>query len=157
MSHAPFGDDVIGKFPYVFAGSFQNRHFHAAFVVQVNVKRGLRQIMMIVEIASESLWKLALVMVVDVNQSGKTRSPPCRLHCVLLEARPRQVAYRLRSIGVTARRHVTLQLSGKIIVDGYCDTLHCCSLRGGEYDDLLTSSYQPINLSKTGRRKRPSQ
>ena len=53
MSHAPFGHDVIGKFLYVFAGPFQNRHLHAAFVVQVNVKRGLRQIMMIVEIASE--------------------------------------------------------------------------------------------------------
>jgi hypothetical protein len=86
MSHAPFGDDVIGEFPYVFAGPFQNRHLHAAFVVQVNVKRGLRQIMMIMEIASESLWKFALVMVVDVNESGKTLSSPCRLHCMLLQA-----------------------------------------------------------------------
>lgn len=86
MSHAPFGDDVIGKFLYVFAGPFQNRHLHAAFVVQVNVKRRLRQIMMIVEIASKSLWKFALVMVVDINESGKTLSPPCRLHGKLLEA-----------------------------------------------------------------------
>ena len=86
VSHPSFGDDVVGELLHVFTGSLQDRHLHAAFVVQVNVKRGLRQIMMIVEIASESLWKFALVMVVNVNESGKTLSSPCCLHCMLLQA-----------------------------------------------------------------------
>jgi hypothetical protein len=40
MSQALSGDDVIGK---VFV-RFQNRRLHAAFVVQVNVNRSLREV-----------------------------------------------------------------------------------------------------------------
>jgi hypothetical protein len=51
MSHPSFGDDVIGKLPHVFAGSLQDCYLHATFAVQVDVKRGLRQIMMIVKVS----------------------------------------------------------------------------------------------------------
>ena len=51
VPHAAFGNDVIGKLPHVFTGSFKDRHLHAALVVQVDVKRRLREIMMIVETA----------------------------------------------------------------------------------------------------------
>jgi hypothetical protein len=33
MSHAPFGDDVIGELLHIITGSLQDRHLHAAFVV----------------------------------------------------------------------------------------------------------------------------
>ncbi len=49
VPHAAFGDDVIGKLPHVFTWSFKDRHLHAALVVQVDMKRGLREIMMIME------------------------------------------------------------------------------------------------------------
>ena len=67
VSHPSFGDDVIGEFLHVFTGSFQDRHLHAAFVVQVDVQRRLCEIMMIMKIACEALRQFALVMVVDVN------------------------------------------------------------------------------------------
>ena len=51
VSHPAFGDDVIGEFLHVFTGSLQDRHLHAALMVQVDVKRGLGEIMMIVEVA----------------------------------------------------------------------------------------------------------
>jgi hypothetical protein len=67
-----FGDDMIGEFLHVFTRSLQDRHLHAGFVVQVDVKRCLCEIMMIMEIACEALRQFALVMVVDVNKSGET-------------------------------------------------------------------------------------
>ena len=50
VAHPSFGDDVIGQLLHVFTGSLQDRDLHAAFVVEVDVKRGLREIMMIVEV-----------------------------------------------------------------------------------------------------------
>jgi hypothetical protein len=55
MSHAAFGDDVIGESLHVFTGAPQDRHLHAAFVVQMDVQRSPGEIMMIVKIACEAL------------------------------------------------------------------------------------------------------
>ena len=86
MSDPSFGNDVIGESLHVLAGSLQDCYLHAAFVVQVDVKRGLREIMMIVELARQPLRQFALVMVVDVNEGGDTRSSPRCLHCMLLQS-----------------------------------------------------------------------
>jgi hypothetical protein len=67
MSHPSFRDDVVGKLLHVFTGAFEDRHLHAAFVVQVDVQRGPSEIMMIMKIACEALRQFTLVMVVDVN------------------------------------------------------------------------------------------
>jgi hypothetical protein len=67
VSHPSFGDDVVGEFLYVFTGSLQHSHFHAALAVQVDVQRSPREIMMIMKIACETLWQFTLVMVIDVN------------------------------------------------------------------------------------------
>ena len=81
-----FGDDMIGKLLHLFAGSLQHRHLHAAFVVQVHMQRGLREIMMIVEVTREPFRQFALVMVIDVNQGCETLLPPRGLHRMLLQA-----------------------------------------------------------------------
>ena len=86
VSHSSFGDDVVGEILHVFTGSLQDRYLHAAFVVQVDMQRGPCQVVMIMKIACEALRQFALVMVVDVNESGKTLLSPRRLHCMLLQA-----------------------------------------------------------------------
>ena len=48
VSYPSFGDDVIAQRLDVFTWSLQNRHLHAALVVQVDVKRRLREIVVIV-------------------------------------------------------------------------------------------------------------
>ena len=67
VSHPSFGDDVVGELLHVFAGSLQDRHLHAALVVQVDVQRRPREIMMIMKIAREAFRQFTLAMVVDVN------------------------------------------------------------------------------------------
>ena len=67
MSHPSFGYDVVGEFLYIFTRSLQHSHLHAAFVVQVDVQRGPREIMMIMKIACEPLRQFTVVMVIDVN------------------------------------------------------------------------------------------
>ena len=70
MAYAAFGDDVIGEFPHVATASLQHRHFHAPLVIQMNVQRRLREIVMIVEIARQPFRQFALMMIVDINKSG---------------------------------------------------------------------------------------
>ena len=79
MAHAAFGDDAIGEFPPVAAASLQDRHFHATLVIQMNVQRRLREIMMIVEVARQPFWQFALMVVVDINQSGDALLQPTGL------------------------------------------------------------------------------
>lgn len=86
VSHASFGDDVVGEFLHFSAGALQDGHLHATFVVEVNMQCRLREIMMIMKIAREPLRQLALVMIVDVNQSSETILSSCRPHGMLLQA-----------------------------------------------------------------------
>ena len=70
VAHTAFGNNVIGEFPHIAAASLQDRHFHAPLVIQMNVQRRLREIMMIVEVARQPFWQFALVVVVDINEGG---------------------------------------------------------------------------------------
>src|SRR5438132_7984962 len=85
MAHPSFGDDVIGELLHIFTGSLQDGDLHAALVVEVDVKRCLRKIMMIVETARQPFWQFALMVVVHINEGGDTPLSPRRLHCMLLQ------------------------------------------------------------------------
>ena len=72
MADAAFGNDMVCKLLHVASASFQDRDFHAALVIQMNVQRRLRKIMMIVEIARQPLRQFALMVVVDIDEGGDT-------------------------------------------------------------------------------------
>jgi hypothetical protein len=74
VSHAAFGNDVVGERPHVIAASLQDRHLHALFVIQMNMERRLREIMMIVEVARQPFRQFALMVVVDIDQGGDALS-----------------------------------------------------------------------------------
>ena len=124
MPHSAFGDDVIGKLLHFFPRSFQDCYLHAAFMVQVNMKRRLGEVVMIVKVSGEPLRQFALVMVVDVDQCGETRFSAGRLHRMLVQAGSSQIADCLGAIGIAVSSHVALQLRAEIIVYGDCDALH---------------------------------
>ena len=108
VAHAAFGDDMVGELLHFSAGPLQDRHLHATFVVEMNMQRRLREVVVIVKIAREPLRQFALVMVVDVDQSREAVLSSGRPHRVLLQAGSREIADRFRAIGVTARRMVDI-------------------------------------------------
>ena len=124
MTHAAFGHDVVGKFLHVNTASFEDRHLHAALLVQMNVQRRLREVMVIVKVAGQPFRQLALLVIVNIDERGKARVRPGDLRRALLQAGSHQIAYGFRAIGIAVRRHVTLQLRRQIVVDCYGDTLH---------------------------------
>ena len=50
VAHAALGDDVIGEMLDLAAGALQRRHLHAAVVVEMDVQRRQRQIVVAVKI-----------------------------------------------------------------------------------------------------------
>src|SRR6266436_5679063 len=55
VAYAAFGDDVIGEMLNVAGGSLQRCHLHAAVVVEMNVQRRQRQIVVAMEVLHQAL------------------------------------------------------------------------------------------------------
>ncbi len=86
VSHTAFADHVVGELLHFAARSLQHGHLHATFMVEMNVQRRLREVMVIVKIARKPFRQFALVMVVDINQSGKAILSAGRAHGMVLQA-----------------------------------------------------------------------
>ena len=61
-----FGNDVIGKVLQIFGGSLQRRHHHAVVVVEMDMQRRQREIVMAVEILNKAPREIARSMVVVI-------------------------------------------------------------------------------------------
>ena len=59
---------MIGKVPDLAAGAFQGRDLHAGIVVEMDVQRRQRQIVVAVKILHQAFRQIARGMVVDVDQ-----------------------------------------------------------------------------------------
>ena len=70
VAHATLGDDVVGEMPDVAAGALQRRHLHAAVVVEMDMQRRQRQIVVAVEILHQPLGEFARGVIVDIDQGG---------------------------------------------------------------------------------------
>ena len=55
VTDAAFGDDAVGEPSHISCTALQHRHFHAVFMIEVNVKRRLCQIMTVVRRLHEPL------------------------------------------------------------------------------------------------------
>ena len=78
---AALGDDVIGEMLYLGTGAAQRGHLHAVIIVEVNMKRGERQIVMAMIIFDQPPRQVARSMIVNVDQrrdAGQAMLHPTR-------------------------------------------------------------------------------
>ncbi len=54
VAHAPLGDDVVSEFLHVRAGSLEHGDLHAVLMVEMHVQGRLREIVPVMEVASET-------------------------------------------------------------------------------------------------------
>ncbi len=146
MAHAALSNDVVGKMLHVGAAALEHRHLHTALVVQMNVQCCLREVMVVVEVASKPFRQFALLVVVNIDERGKTLLRVSELCRYVLQAGPCQIAYCFGAISVAPHRHEALKVRREIVIDSYCNALHGRLSHWGLYADLLTSSYSPIDL-----------
>jgi hypothetical protein len=125
VAYAAFGDDVIGEMLDVAGGSFQRRHLHAAVVVEMNVQRRQRQIVVAMEVLHQALGQIARGVVVDIHQR---RHALPRRHGVLrslLQARAGQIANDFGPVLVAAILRGGVDFREQVVLDGDGDPLHC--------------------------------
>ena len=70
VAHAAFGGDVPSKTLNVARRTPQHRHFHAAVVIEMDMHRRNRQVVVVVKRASQALCQFALPMTIDVDERG---------------------------------------------------------------------------------------
>ena len=86
VAHAALGDHLVGERLHLGAAALQHRHLETAFLVEMHVQRGLRQIVVVVEFLGETLGQFAGVMVVHIDQRGDAVARARHLDGSLLEA-----------------------------------------------------------------------
>jgi len=126
VAHAAFGNDVVGEFLHVGPASFEHRHLHTAFLIQMNVQRCLRKGMMIVEVARKPFRQFALLVVVNIDEGGKTLLRARDLRRAVLQGGPGQIAYGFGTIGVASHRHKAFKVDREVVVDRDGNALHRC-------------------------------
>src|ERR1039458_4340790 len=102
--------------------------------------------MVIVEVSRKPFRQFTLLVVVNIDERGKTLLRPGDLRRALLQAGSGQIADCFGAISVAPRRHEAFEVIRQIVVDRYGNALHACVSHWARYADLLTSSYQPIDL-----------
>ncbi len=124
MPHAPLGDDMFGEMTNFARSPTQQRDFHAAGVVEMNLQGGDRKIMMIVMRVGETLGELPNGVVIDIDQRGDAIAGAARLNSGLLHAGAGEVANGLRPILIAAPGHEAVQFRDKLVVESDGDPLH---------------------------------
>ena len=66
VTDTALGDDMIRKFLHVRSAAFEYRDFHAGFVIEVHVKGRLREIMVLVVVASQTLGQFARLVIIEI-------------------------------------------------------------------------------------------
>ncbi len=105
-------------------GTFEYQCLQAVFVIQVGVKCRHREVVVGVLHPHQSLGQLALMMIEDIRQCGDAMDGPGCLQGRPLQFGPKQVADSLRTIGIAARVEPTVEVSGKLLVEGDRESLH---------------------------------
>jgi hypothetical protein len=139
VTDAAFSNDIVGELPHVWGATLQHCNFHAMFMIEVNVKRCLRQIMSVVGRLYEPLGQIAGRMVINEDERADALATlPCVL-CRLLNSRSGKVSDRLRSILVSPPFDDTVKVRHQVVVESDSNALHDespdCS--GGPRDERL--------------------
>ena len=95
VAHATLGDHVLGHVLHFASVPLQHGHFHAVAVVEVDMHRGKRQIVVIMERVGETLGKLTGRMIVDIYERGDAFAVTRCVNYQFLRAGAHKVADRL--------------------------------------------------------------
>src|SRR5580692_10387790 len=101
VAHAALGNDVVGEMLYLGSGPSQGRDFHAVVVVEVDMKRRHREIMMAMIVLHQASRQISRGVVVDIDQRGHAASRFPHFLRRLLHPGAGEIPDRLRAVLVT--------------------------------------------------------
>lgn len=123
VTHAAPGDELVGKLPHAPQRSAKNACFKTVIVVEVDVKRCHRKIVMVVLRIGELPGKVALVVIVDVGQDADAATVGILFCALSRQESTQQVAYGLGAAAVAQPLPVALECFGQLPIQGYGESL----------------------------------
>src|SRR5262245_5495497 len=124
VAHAALGDHVLGEVLHRAGLALEHGHLHAAVVVEVDVERGQRQLVVIVERLGQPFGQLAGGVIVDVDDGGHAVALGVEGLRRLADAGAGEVADGLGAVLVAAGRDDAIELGHELVVDGDGHALH---------------------------------
>jgi len=124
VANAALGDDMIGERLHLAAPSFEHRDLKTGIVVDVNVQRRLREVMMFVIVVGQPLRQFTGGMVVDVAQRRDAVSVARGSASGMLQPAAQEIAKRLGAAGLAVLRDEVVYLAEEVVIDGDGQALH---------------------------------
>ena len=124
VTHAALGNNAVGELPHISSAALEHRHLHAVVMIEVNVKRCLRQIMTVVGRLYEPLGQVAGRMVVYEDERADGLATRSRILCCLLNSGAGKVPDRFRSILVSAPFDDAVKVRHQVVVQSDSNALH---------------------------------
>lgn len=153
VPNAAFGDDMVSEMLNVMGWSLQCGDLHAGVVVEVDVQRRQRQIMMAMKALGQPLRQVARSVIVDIDQGCDAILAPFVVALRLLNPGAHKITDRLGTVLITVGGDHPIHLIEQVIVESDRDALHFF-LR--QYDDFRFLSYRDlVQRTERGRRKQP--
>lgn len=153
VPNAAFGDDMVSEMLNVMGWSLQCGDLHAGVVVEVDVQRRQRQIMMAMKALGQPLRQVARSVIVDIDQGCDAILAPFVVALRLLNPGAHKITDRLGTVLITVGGDHPIHLIEQVIVESDRDALHFF-LR--QYDDFRFLSYHDlVQRTERGRRKQP--
>jgi hypothetical protein len=124
VADTTLSDDVLCAMLNVGSATFKNNHFHATFVIKMDVQRRMRQIMMLVKCPHEPPREVTRRVIVNVDKRSDTIPAfPGILFCLLYSG-PRQVSYCFREVLIATQIDNSVEIDHRIVVESDGDSLH---------------------------------
>ena len=124
VAHAALGDHVLGEVLHGAGLALEHGHLHAAVMVEVDMQRRQRQLVVIVEGLGQPLGQFARGVIVDVDHGGDAVALGVERFGGLADAGAGEVADRLRAVLVAAGGDDAIELGHQLVVDGDGHALH---------------------------------
>src|SRR5262245_28150647 len=124
VAHAALGDHVLGEVLHRAGLALEHGHLHAAVVVEVDVERGQRQLVVVVERLGQAFGQLAGGVIVDVDHGRHAVALGVERFRRLADAGAGEVADGLGAILVAPGRDDAIELGHELVVDGDGHALH---------------------------------
>jgi hypothetical protein len=122
------------------AAALERGDLHARIVVEMNMQRRQRQIVVAVKILHQPFRQIPRGVVVDIDQRRDALARWCGILGSLLQPGAGEIADDLGAVLVTARFRRRIDLGEQIVFDGDGDPLHG-KFRLAQYDIYVVSSY----------------
>tara|TARA_Y100001933_G_C18986901_1_gene558857 strand:- start:1620 stop:2180 length:561 start_codon:yes stop_codon:yes gene_type:complete len=123
VTDASPGDELVGELPDPAQRSAKYACLKAVIVVEMDMQRGHRKIMMIVLCIRELPGQVALVMIVDIGQNADASNVGILVGTLSGQEPSQQVAYGLGSAAVAQPLPVALECFGQLPIQGYGESL----------------------------------